>query len=213
MPVSVRGLPRKLVESIVESNGPDTSKWNQELRDMFDTSIEPELCSTPISGKVDKFLNPDFHYYWAFDRAERHERVEELRFAGWEFATTNDVKMCAESSVVARKKDKASKDGGDGFSDEIRSGDRRLMKLPMSIWRKHKKAQNLASWQQTYPQAFGESMTTDANGKPIPVGRAMDASSLIPGFKTELMDPAAIEETLRRANPSNSVVAQGTAKK
>jgi hypothetical protein len=184
------------MENIVEQNGNDPSRWNQELRDLFDTTIEPELVSAPISGKVDKFLNPDYHYYWAFDRAERHERVEELRFAGWEFATTNDVKMCAESSVVSRNKEKQSKDGGEGFSDEIRSGDRRLMKLPMSIWRKHKKAQNMAAFQQTYPQAFG------ATGAP------MDAASLIPGFKTELMDPAAIDEARSRANKSNSVMAK-----
>jgi len=196
MPVSMKGIPRKLVETIVENNGNDPSRWNQELRDLFDTTIEPELCSTPISGKVDKFLNPDFHYYWAFDRAERHERVEELRYAGWEFATTNDVKMCAESSVVSRKKEKASKDGGEGFSDEIRSGDRRLMKLPMNVWRKHKKAQNMASWQQTYPQAFGTN------------GQQMDAASLIPGLKTEIMDPAAIEQTRQRATSTNSVMAK-----
>jgi len=196
MAISLRTFPAKLRESIIENNGNDPSKWNQELRDLFDTSIEPELVSAPISGKVDKFLNPDYHYYWAFDRAERHERVEELRFAGWEFATTNDVKMCAESSVHGRKKDKASKDGGEGFSDEIRSGDRRLMKIPMSIWRKNKKAQLMAAFQQSYPQAFGNT------------GQPMDAASLIPGFKTEMMDPAAIDETRRRANPGNSVLAQ-----
>jgi len=60
MPVSMKGIPRKLVETIVENNGNDPSRWNQELRDLFDTTIEPELCSTPISGKVDKFLNPTF---------------------------------------------------------------------------------------------------------------------------------------------------------
>lgn len=196
MSISLKTLPRKLLENIVDNNGNDTSKWNQELRDLFDTTIEPELVSAPISGKVDKFLNTDYHYYWAFDRAERHERVEELRFAGWEFATTNDVKMCAESSVHGRRKDKTSKDGGEGFSDEIRSGDRRLMKLPMNIWRKHKKAQNLAAWQQTFPQAFG------ASGKP------MEAATLIPGLKSELMDPAAIAEARRTATPSNSVKAK-----
>lgn len=196
MAISVKGISRKVIETIVDNNGNDASKWNQELQDLFDTTIEPELVSAPISGKVDKFLNTDYHYYWAFDRAERHERVEELRYAGWEFATTNDVKMCAESSVVGRKKDKSSKDGGEGFSDEIRSGDRRMMKIPMSIWRKHKKAQNMAAWQQTFPQAFG------ASGKP------MEAASLIPGLKSELMDPAAIAETRRQANPSNSVTAK-----
>jgi hypothetical protein len=196
MAISVKGIPRKLLETIVENNGTDPSKWNQELRDLFDTTIEPELVSTPISGKIDKFFNTDYHYFFAFDYAGRHERVEEMRFAGWEFATTNDVKMCTESSVVARKKDKPSKDGGEGFSDEIRSGDRRLMKLPMNIWRKHKKAQLMAAFQQSYPQAFGNS------------GRPMEAASLIPGFKTELMDPAAIAETRRQANPSNSVMAK-----
>lgn len=196
MGISLKGVPRKVLENVVENNGNDPSKWNQELQDLFDTTIEAELVSTPISGKVDKFLNTDFHYHWAFDRADRHERVEELRFAGWDFATTNDVKMCAESSVHGRRKDKPSKDGGDGFSDEIRSGDRRLMKLPMTIWRKHKKAQNMAAWQQTVPQAFG------ASGKP------MEAAQLIPGLNSQLMDPAAIAETRRTATPSNSVTAK-----
>lgn len=196
MSISLKNLPRKVLEGIVENNGNDMSRWTQELRDLFDTTIEPELVSTPISGKVDKFLNTDFHYHWAFDREGRHERVEELRFAGWEFATTNDVKMCAESSVYSRRKGKESRDGGDGFSDEIRSGDRRLMKLSMSVWRKHKKAQNLAAWQQTFPQAFGTS------------GKPMEAAQLIPGLRSELMDAAAIAETRRTATPSNSIKAK-----
>lgn len=196
------------MENIVENNGNDPSKWNQELRDLFDTTIEPELVSTPISGKVDKFLNTDYHYYWAFDRAERRERVEELRFAGWEFATTNDVRMCAESSVHGRRKDKDSKDGGEGFSDEIRSGDRRLMKLPMNIWRRHKKAQLLAAYQQSYPQAYLETTKIGPDGKPVAVGRAMDAASLIPGLKTEIMDPAAIDHAREQAIRQNPVKAK-----
>jgi hypothetical protein len=190
MSLSFQNVPAKIMENIVEGNGNDPSKWNQELRDLFDTTIEPELVSSPISGKVDKFLNTDFHYYWAFDRAERHERVEELRFAGWDFATTNDVKMCAESSVVGRKRDKESKDGGEGFSDEIRSGDRRLMKLPMNIWRKNKKAQLIAGFQATAPDAF------------------MKAGALPSRYKTTVMDSAAFDETRRKANRSNSVMAK-----
>src|ERR1700730_15489525 len=176
MPLSFENVPNKTLENIFEQNGNDPSKWNQELRDLFDTTIEPELVSAPISGKVDKFLNTDSHYHWAEDRADKHERVEELRFAGWEPATTNDLKMCAESSVKSRNKEKPTKDGGEGFSCEIRSGDRLMMKIPMNIWRKHHKAQIMAGFQATAPEAF------------------VKAAAANPRYKTRAMNSADFDE-------------------
>ena len=194
--MATSGIHRQLMKHLVEENGPDQSKWNQELRDLVDPTIEARTIAPPISGKVEEFINTDYHYYWAADLCgptAAHDRVHEMKYAGWEFATTDDVKMCSESSVVGRSGDKTSKDGRKGFSDEIRSGDRRLMKLPMHLWRVNKKAQLMAAYQMAYPQPFG------ATGAP------MSANNLLPGFKSKMMNPEAIDETRRNATPANSV--------
>ena len=193
-------LPKVLQRDLVETHGRDISTWPEELRDLVDSSITARSISPPISGKVEKILNTDYHYHWAEDRNGQnpfHERVEGLKWAGWEPANTDDVQMATEDTVIGRDKNRKSKDGK-GFSSEIRSGDRLLVKIPMRKWREARKAQNIAAYQLAYPQPF----TVD--GKPL---GAM-GTSLIPGFRSEMMDDAAITNERRRANPGNSVVAQ-----
>jgi hypothetical protein len=102
--------------------------------------------------------------------------------------------MCSENTVVGRDEKKPSKDGK-GFSDEIRSGDRRMMKLPMEFWRPHRKAQLMAAFQLAYPQPFA------STGKP------MTAKDLVPGLSSEMLDDAGFQEA-RRAPKQNSVVVQ-----
>jgi hypothetical protein len=192
-------LPKALQRELIETHGKNLDSWPEELRDLMDSSITARNISPPISGKVETILNTDYHYHWAEDRngqTPMHDRVESLKWAGWEFATTDDVKMATEDTVVGRDSKKTSKDGK-GFSNEIRSGDRRLMKLPMRKWRESRKAQNIAAYQLAYPQPFG------MDGKP------MSAQNLIPGMRSEELDPAAITSERRRATPANSVFAQG----
>ena len=193
-------LPKALQRQLIEDHGRDPNAWPEELRDLIDSSISARSISPPISGKVEKILNTDFHYHWAEDRNGQtpfHDRVEGLKYAGWQFATTDDVQMCTEDTVVGRDKQRKSKDGK-GFSDEIRSGDRRLMKIPMRMWRESRKAQNIAAYQLAYPQPFG------LDGKP------MTAQNLIPGFRTEQLDGEQITNERRKANPGHSVFAQTT---
>jgi hypothetical protein len=193
-------LPKALQRELIETHGKNIEAWPEELRDLMDSSITARNISPPISGKVEAILNSDYHYHWAEDRngaTPFHERVEGLKWAGWQFATTDDVRMASEDTVMGRDSKKQSKDGK-GFSDEIRSGDRRLMKLPMRKWRESRKAQNIAAYQLAYPQPFG------MDGKP------MSAQNLIPGMRTEELDPAAITSERRRANSGNSVLAQTT---
>jgi hypothetical protein len=189
------GLSPNLMKHLYEEHGKDVSRWPSELQDLINPKIEARNIAPPISGKVDTFLNTDYHYHWVefVDGATpKHDRAESLKYAGWEFATTDDVKMCSDDAVKGRSKDRKSKDGK-GWSDDIRSGDRRLMKIPMHLWRQTKKAQNLAAYQMAYPQPFG------SDGKP------MSAQNLIPGFKTETMDEAEIADSQRKFNSSNSV--------
>jgi hypothetical protein len=190
------GLSKQLMKHLYEEHGKDTSRWPEELRDLINPTIEARSVSPPISGKVDKFINTDYHYHWAYDKCGQepnHDRIESMRYAGWEFATTDDVRMCSEDAIKGRNKDRKSKDGGPGFSDEIRSGDRRMMKLPMLLWRQTKKAQNLAAYQMAYPQPFSSD------------GTPMSAQNLIPGLRSEMMDEGEIADTRRGANSSNSV--------
>lgn len=191
-------LPKALQRELIETHGKDVNSWPEELRDLLDSSITARSISPPISGKVSEILNTDYHYHWAEDRNGQtpfHDRVEGLKYAGWEPATTDDVRMATEDTVVGRDKNKKSKDGK-GFSNEIRSGDRLLMKIPMRMWRESRKAQNLAAYQLAYPQPFG------MDGKP------MSAQNLIPGMKSAELDPEAITSERRRANSWNSVLAQ-----
>lgn len=191
-------IPKALMQQLFEDHGKNIGAWPEELRDLVDSSITARSISPPISGKVERILNTDFHYHWAEDRNGQnpfHERTESLRYAGWDYATTDDVQMCSEDTVCGRNDKVKSKDGK-GFSNEIRSGDRRLMKLPMRKWRENRKAQLLAAYQLAYPQPFG------SDGKP------MTAANLIPGLHNEMLDDAAITNERRRANKDNSVFAQ-----
>lgn len=196
-------ISKTLMKHLVEEHGKNIKAWPSELQDLIDPSISAVSVSPPISGKVEKFINTNYHYHWAYDlegQTPNHDRVESMRWAGWEFATTDDVKMCSESAVVGRKSGKESKDGGKGWSDNIRSGDRRMMKLPMHLWRQTKKAQNMAAYQMAYPQPFAEASPG--------VGKPMSAETFIPGFKSEMMDDEQISEARRKATPANSVTVQ-----
>ena len=91
-------------------------------------------------------------YYLARDRNGSnpyHERVEQLRAAGWDYATTDDVEMFSADNVKAK--------------NEIRSGDRRLMKIPVMRWKEIRKAQNLAALDLINPRSQRSGpMTTEA---------------------------------------------------
>jgi hypothetical protein len=191
-------IPKKLMQQLLEEHGRNPQEWNQELQDLINPTIEARDIAPPLSGRIEKILNTDYHYHWAFDRCGStpdHDRVESLRYAGWEFASTDDVRMCAESTVIGRKQGRPSKDGK-GFSEEIRSGDRRLMKLAMGKWRSLRKAQNIAAYQMAYPQPF------DAKGK------AMTAENLIPGMPTRMLEPKEITEAHEQALRQNPQVQQ-----
>jgi hypothetical protein len=186
-------LPKKLLEQVRNDFGKNPALWPEELRDLINPTIEARSIAPPESGKVEKFINTDYHYYWAKDicgQTPNHERVAALRWAGWDYASTDDVQMCSEDTVVGRSKDKKSKDGK-GWSDEIRSGDRRLMKIPMRRWKESRKAQNIAALQLAYPQPYGE------NGNP------MTAENLIPGLHSGELDANAIEHARSSSIVSN----------
>ena len=112
--------------SISQLIGPDgipPSAMNDELRDLMNPSITARPLHLPESGRIKTILNNEFVYYLAFDRCgsnARHDRVEQLRAAGWQFATTKDVEMFSKDNVKSPM--------------EIRSGDRRLMKIPKQRW-------------------------------------------------------------------------------
>jgi|ERR1700685_537674 len=130
--------------SISQLIGPDgipPSAMNDELRDLMNPSITARPLHLPESGRIKTILNNEFVYYLAFDRCgsnARHDRVEQLRAAGWQFATTKDVEMFSKDNVKSPM--------------EIRSGDRRLMKIPKQRWQEIRKAQNLAALEQINPR-------------------------------------------------------------
>ena len=180
-------IPPKVLQQIREDHGKDPSKWPEELRDIFDTSIVARPLSAPLSGRIKIRKNTNFHYHYAKDvcgSTPNHERVEELRAIGWDYATTEDVEMFNDFSVKNRNKS--------GFSNEIRNGDMRLMKCPMTLWRQKRKAENVSAYQMAYPQAFG---TT---------GMAMRAEDLAPGLKTEMVTGQELNDFESHFRPDNT---------
>lgn len=182
-------VPKKVMESIITDHGKNFKEWNQELQDLFDPTISARQLNPPLSGTIKTRKNTAFHYHWAADKCGQnadHSRVEEMRAIGWDFADTNDVEMANDFTVRNRRKGEPN-----GFSNEIRNGDLRLMKIPMQRWREKRKSENVAAYQMAYPQAFGAT------------GKAMSTESLAPGLKNELVTGAGLSDFENRF--SNSV--------
>jgi len=184
--------------SISQLIGPDgipPTAMNDELRDLMNPSISARPLHLPESGRIKTVLNSEFVYYLAFDRCgsnPKHERVEQLRAAGWDYATTKDVEMFSADNVKGR--------GKDGFSNEIRSGDRRLMKIPKWRWQEIRKAQNLAALQQINP--------TRPNAGPMALG------NMTPGMAHHYADDAAVRAGARVSDAATDlaeIVAGGQA--
>ncbi len=167
------------MEGLIADHGRNFNEWNQELQDLFDPTISARQLNPPVSGTIKTRKNTSFHYHWAADKCGQnadHTRVEEMRAIGWDFADTNDVEM-ANDFTVRNRNNKTN------YSNEIRNGDLRLMKIPMQRWREKRKSENVAAYQMAYPQAFGST------------GKAMSTENLAPGLRSELVtDPAKLSD-------------------
>lgn len=157
-------VPPNVVKRIlgpVEDGGIPLSQRDGEVADLLNPSISARPLHIPESGRIKTVKNKEYHYYLAFDRCgsnPNHDRVESLRGAGWEYATTDDVEMHSADNVKQK--------------NEIRSGDRRLMKIPVMRWREIRKAQNLAALSMTNPRS---------NSGPMGIG------NMTPGIRTEMV--------------------------
>lgn len=178
--------------SIAQLMGPDgipPSAMNDELRDLMNPSISARPLHLPESGRIKTIHNNEFVYFLAFDRCgsnARHDRVEQLRAAGWQFATTKDVEMYSKDNVKSPV--------------EIRSGDRRLMKIPKQRWAEIRKAQNLAALQQINPGR--------PNSGPMGLG------NMTPGIAHSYADDAAVRAGARVSDATSDlaeIVAGGKA--
>jgi len=181
-----------VLEGIIADHGKDAKKWPQALQDLFDPTVPALSLAPPQAGRVKTHKNPNVHCHWAKDLCGEHadhSRVEGLKAVGWDFATTADVDMANEFVVKNRN--------GKGFSNEIRNGDLRLMKVPMMLWRQHEKAHLINSYQMTYPQAYGVT------------GKAMKAQDVAPGLRNEIItDPDELAAFESRFRPENTSVAK-----
>jgi hypothetical protein len=186
MSATPSALPKKIVDQMFEDHGKNTNSWPTELQDLVNPSIEALQLSPPLSGQIATRLNRDFEYYWARDiggATPDHSRVGAMKYDGWDFATTEDVKMCNEDTVKGRNKS--------GFSNEIRNGDLILMKIPKMKWRQMRKAQNLEAIRMAYPQGFGQD------------GAPMSSANLTPGIRTNVMSEAEIDSMRAGARVSD----------
>lgn len=167
MPQFDSAIPPNVVKQVIADHGNMPSQWNDELQDLLSPSISARPLHLPESTRIKEKKNKEFHYHWAFDRCgsdPRHERVERLRGAGWDYATTADVEMFSGDTIKNK--------------NEIRIGDLRLMKIPLMRWREIRKAQNLAALEQINPRR-------QSTGP-------MSLESMSPGMKHYMGDDEAI---------------------
>jgi hypothetical protein len=173
-------VPPNVVKQVMGPDGIHPSQWSEELRDLFNPSISARPLHLPESGRIKTVKNKEYVYYLAFDRNgsnARHERVEQLRAAGWEYATTDDVEMYSADNVKNK--------------NEIRSGDRRLMKIPVQRWKEIRKAQNLAALDQINPRR--------------PNSGPMSIESMTPGMAHYAADDADIRAHARVSDPTEEL--------
>ena len=166
-------LPKSFVQGFYEGNPGYRPGQNEEVDALFNPSVSAKPLHVPMAGQIRKRINSEMEFFWAFDRLGQnpyHERVEQLRSVGFDYATTNDVEMAVESTVVG-KNDK-------GFSSEIRNGDRRLMKVKKARWLEIRKSHLLQAIMMTNPR--GKVMGEDRS--------VMSVQNLIPGVKTTVTD-------------------------
>jgi hypothetical protein len=181
-------LPASFVQQFREAAPSYRPGQNEEADALFNPSITARPLHVPMAGQIQKRLNREMEYFWAFDRLGQnpyHERVDRLRAVGFEYATTKDVQMAVDD-VIKGKDDK-------GFSNEIRNGDLRLMKVPKQRWLEIRKSQQLQAIMMMNPR--GKAMGDD--------GTVMGVQSLIPGVRTTVTDEP-IEDIRARAVVSDA---------
>jgi len=186
-------IPPNVVKQLLGPDGIHPSRWNDELCDLMSPSISARPLHLPESTRIKEEKNKEFHYHWAYDRCgsdPRHDRVERLRGAGWDYATTADVEMFSQDTVKQK--------------NEIRIGDLRLMKIPLMRWREIRKAQNLAALEQLNPRRPGTGAMSNASMSPALNHYMADAESIRAG--AVVSDPT---EELRTGNiQGNAAIAR-----
>jgi hypothetical protein len=167
-------IPKRFVQNFLESNPGYRPGQNEETDALFNPSIQARPLHVPKAGQIKRRINTEVEFFWAFDKCglnPNHDRVEQLREVGFDYATTNDVEMAVTSTVQG-------KDDKTGFSSEIRNGDRRLMKVKKLRWLQIRKAQLLNAIMMT--NASGKVMGDD--------GTVMGVANTMPGVRTQVMD-------------------------
>jgi len=167
-------VPRSFFRNFLDANPTYQPGQNEETDALFNPSIQARPLHIPMTGQIRRRLRSDLEFFWAFDRNGQnpyHQRCEQLRAVGFEYATTQDVDMAVADTVKG--------------PEEIRNGDLRLMKIPKQRWLEVRKSQLLEAILMTNPR--GKVMNEDRT--------VMSVGNLIPGVKTTLTEeplPAAV---------------------
>lgn len=117
--LNTASIPKGLLDQLREAN-PNVQSWSEEARALLNPSISARPMHLPQAGAIKRIINKDYKYKMVRDKLGQnpnHERVEQLKAEGWEFATTKDVEMASQATVKSE--------------NEIRNGDLILMKVPM----------------------------------------------------------------------------------
>jgi hypothetical protein len=186
-------LPPSFVRNFLEANPGYRTGMNEEADALFNPSISAKPLHVPIAMRIKNVLNSDVWFYWAFDRCGQHPyhtRCEQLRAAGFEYASTKDAEMFVDDVVKGKNQE--------GFSNEIRNGDNRLMKVKKSRWMEIRKSHLIQAIMMANPR--GKTMGDD--------GTIMGINAMIPKVKTEVFENP---EGILRTPAAVSIAAQDIA--
>jgi hypothetical protein len=180
-------VPKRIIKELAESS-PHESKWSDDLKILLNPSVESKPLHLPMSGQIKLRKNKDFEYFWALDKGgdkPYHERVDQLRAVGFQYATTDDVEMMIQDTVKEK--------------NEIRNGDRRLMKVAKQRWAEIRKSQMMDAIRLTSPKEGWR----DENRN------VMRTENLTPGIRTMLTDDAVVADLKNKSNESNTSTVKG----
>lgn len=159
-------IPKSFVRDFIEANPSYRTGRDEVVDALFNPSIEAKPQYAPTSLRIKEVKNREVRYKWAFDRNGQnpnHTRVEQLRSDGWDYATTGDVVMAVESTVLGET--------------EIRNGDLRLMKIPVRRYLEIEKSRLMQAIHMTRPQRM-----TNREGENVM------STNMVPGVRSEIAD-------------------------
>ena len=185
-------VPKRVLREINE-NQPHREAWSEDLEILLDPKIQARPLALPGLGAI-KIRNTDMSYYYCrLSNGSRPDtaRYMQLRTMGFENATPwNEKDKTGDVEVLV----------GEANKDEIRSGDRILLKCPKMIFAAYKKQHMLDSLRSTAQRGVSKQGDGNEEGR-----RMMTSATNLTGVSTYIPSEGELANMNSRRGPDNSV--------